>query len=372
MSVSFPRLFSESPGVFRFWYTWFMTPSSTPDAPPEQSRRGWWISGALILALLTLTALFVDVQEMLQVIRGTNLALVLAGIAFLLLGIAIIDMRWWHLLSRRESLRRIAHVTHASYIAPILTPIPNYISRVVITSAAADISLPQATTGMVVERMIAQIMRISAIVLAIALGAQSELSPASMARSVAMAVAVLIAYLLAIQFAAQVTAAMHRLLTWMRLREARIEKITAMVRDALCTNVGMKELLLTLAITIVMWTFFFLFHYLVILAMPLGIDAHARATIAMGALALTPPSAPAMLGIYQISQIGPGLILQFGRFEDLLPYSLLLYFLQLIVWMALTLVGLSALKIPFIAIFRFQNITLVSDDPSDSLSSPCS
>ncbi len=342
------------------------TSPETTAKPDETRNRGWWVSIALIIVLIVLTALFVDVQEMLQVIRKTNLGLTLAGILFLLLGVAIIDFRWWYLLSRRAPFRRIMHATHASFIVPILTPIPNYISRVVITSTATDISLPQSTTGMVVERMIAQIMRITTIVLAIALGAQSELSPTSMARSVAFSVAVLAAYLLAIQFSTQVTAGVHSLLSWLKLKEAWVEKVTAMVKDALCTDVGMKELLFALAVTIVMWTFFFLFHFMIILAMPLELDVHAKATIAMGALALTPPSAPAMLGIYQISQIGPGLILQFGKFDDLLPYSLVLYFLQLIVWMTLTLIGLRALKIRFTDLFRIGNIALISENETTS------
>ncbi len=346
------------------------SPVGTAEAPQKPIDHSWWVSIALILALIVLTALFVDVQEMIQVMRHTNPALALAGIVSLLLGIAIIDFRWWYLLSRRTAFKRLLHVTHVSYLVPMLTPIPNYISRVVITSASTDVSLPQATTGMVVERMIAQIMRITTIVLAISLGAQSELSAASMIRSVAISVAVLIAYLLAIKYATAVAAAVHRLLTAVRLKPSWTEKITAMMEDALCTNVGMKELLFSLGMTIVMWTFFFFFHFLVILAMPLGLDLQARATIAMGTLALTPPSAPAMFGIYQISQIGPGLILRFGEVDDLLPYSLMLYFIQLVVWMGLTLIGLRALKMRFVDLFRIRNVTLVSSE--EDASSGCS
>ena len=338
-----------------------MAQSNGTPSTENSSNRSWLISGALIVLLILLTALFVDVEEMISVIRQTNPAYVLLGIFFLLLGIGIIDFRWWYLLSRRAPFRRLMHGAHASFIVPILTPIPNYISRVVITGTTTNISLPQATTGMVVERMIAQIMRITTIVLAISLGAQSELSPASMVRSVGISVLVLVGYLLAIRYANAVTRAVDRLLSALRMKAAWREKITAMVGDALCTNVGMKELLLALGVTIVMWTFFFLFHFLVILAMPLQLSVHEKATIAMGTLALTPPSAPAMLGIYQISQIGPGLILRFGSFEDLLPYSLVLYFLQLIVWLVLTLIGLRALELRFVDLFRVRNVTLVSD-----------
>ncbi len=329
-------------------------PISTSPSKPSSgtSLRTWVISAALIIGLLVLTALFVDVGAMGQVIRETNPWWVLAGLFFLLLGIALIDWRWWYLLDRPHAWRRLVHVTHVSYLVPIITPIPNYVSRVVLTPAATPVSLPQATTGMVVERMIAQIMRIATLVLAISLGVQSEISYASMARSVGLSLAVLGGYLLAIRYADAVTAGVARGLLRLGLKKAWRDKITNMVQDALSTDVGMKELILALLMTVLMWTFFFLFHFFVILAMPLGLDLHARLTIALGALALTPPSAPAMLGIYQISQIGPNLILRLGTFEDLLPYSLMLYFLQLLVWLLLTLRGLQVLQMRLSDIFR--------------------
>ena len=333
------------------------TASSNPS--PETSSSGtslrtWIISAAVIIGLLVLTALFVDVEAMWQVIRGTHPLLVLAGIFFLLLGIALIDVRWWYLLGRPRAWRRLVHATHISYLVPILTPIPNYVSRVVLTPVATPVSLPQATTGMVVERMIAQIMRIATLILAISLGVQSEMSMASMARSVGLSLLVLGGYLLAIRYVDALTRGVARGLLKLRVSQAWRDKITGMLQDALSIDVGMKELILALLMTVVMWTFFFLFHFLVMLAMPLGLDAHAQVTIALGALALTPPSAPAMLGIYQISQIGPNLILRLGEFEDLLPYSLMLYFLQLLVWLLLTLWGVRVLKMRLSDIFRIN------------------
>ncbi len=174
-----------------------------------------------------------------------------------------------------------------------------------------------------------------------------------MIRSMLISVAVLACYLLAIRYVDAVTSGVDRLLTWMPgINDCWRGKIVGAVQDALSIEVGMKDLLLALGVTIVMWTFFFLFHLLVILAMPLGLDIHANTTIALGALALTPPSAPAMLGIYQISQIGPNLILRLGTFEQLLPYSLMLYFVQAIVWMLLTIWALRALNMSFIDLFR--------------------
>ncbi len=340
--------------------------SNTSSSPPKpQNRRSWWISAGLIVALFIITAIFVDVPSMLQIMRQTNLALLLLGAFFLLLGIAIIDFRWWYLLSRQPSFQRTLHATHVSYIVPMLSPIPNYISRVVLTSAATRIPLAKTTTAMVVERMIAQIMRISTIVLAISLGVQSELSTTSMVRSMLLSFTVLALYLIAIRYGETITQKVDAGLLRLGIGEKRAARLSGMVRDALHSEVGMKELLLALAMTIVMWSSFFLFHFFVILAMPLTMDVHAKATVALGALALTPPSAPAMLGIYQISQIGPNLVLRLGTLEDLLPYSLMLYFLQLLIWMALTIWSLSKLDMRFRDLFRFHHPSANEDGFSD-------
>jgi len=333
------------------------TPEPTAGAAPEtpvrkQSNRGFWIAGIVIVALVVATVIFADVPQMIQVLLHTNFLYVLGGVGFLLAGIFLIDVRWWYLLGRKPAFRRLAHATNASYIVPILSPIPNYISRVVITGLTTEASIAQSTTSMMVERMIAQIMRITTIVLAISLGVQSSMSTASMVRSILLSFAVLAGYLLAIRFSVQVTRSADRFLAFIHLPERARVKIVDFLRDALSVDVGMKDLLLSLGITLVMWTFFFLFHLLVILAMPLGMSPFESVTVALGALALTPPSAPAMLGIYQISQIGPNLVLRLGSFDQLLPYSLMLYFIQAIVWLILTVWGIRVLDMNFRDLFR--------------------
>ncbi len=327
-----------------------ITPPS-PDLPKNRPNWGKWISTLVIAGLVVAMVIFVDVRHMAAVAMHTNLWLALAGVGFFLGGVALIDLRWWWLLGRNQDFWRLAHATHTSFIVPILTPIPNYISRVMVTGLVTEASLAQASTAMMVERMIAQILRISAIVLAISLGVQSSLTPNSMLRSVGMSVVVLVGYVLAIRFAQQVTLTIEQMSIVLHLSDRMRNKVVGFVSDALSVNVGIKEMLFALGMSLVMWGLFFLFHLLVILAMPLGFDVHACVIIALGTLALTPPSAPAMLGIYQVSQIGPNLILHLGTFEQLLPYSLWLYAIQAIVWLALTWWGVRKLDVRFRDLF---------------------
>ncbi len=323
--------------------------------PKPAPKRSAGLTIVVVIAAILVAFWLVDVQEIREIIAGTNPTLALLGVGFLLLGILLIDARWHYLLARMPDFKRLAHATHVSYIVPTVSPIPNTFVRPVITGLNTKATVPQAASAMVVERMIAQIMRLVAIILAVMLGAQAELSPGALLKSAGFAVGVLALFLLAVRFADSVVAAVDALLGRMPgVKEAWREKITGMVRDSLAHGGGMKELVISTGMTLIMWSFFYLFHLMIALAMPLDVDLQTRLAIAMGALALTPPSAPAMLGIYHISQVAPMLALGLADLDTLLPYSLMLYFVQLIIWSVLMLWGLRALNMRFRDLFDFR------------------
>ena len=305
------------------------------------------------MALLAVSSFFIDMKQVASVIVKANWLMITVGVVFLLLGIALIDFRWWRLLSKVPAFRRLIHATHVSFIVPILSPIPNIPIRVITTGVGTRATIPQATTAIMVERMIAQIMRIIAFILAVLLGAQAEVNPGSLLKSFGIAVGVMALFLLAVRYYEKIVAGTDALLRKAPfIKDDWRQKIVTMVYEALAYGGDMRQLILATGVTLVMWALFFFFHLLVIMALPLNLSLGTQLTIAMGALALTPPSAPAMLGIYQFSQIGPNLILRLGSFEQLLPYSLMLYGIQVLVWLALTIWGLRVLDIRFKDLFR--------------------
>ncbi|NOX62566.1 MAG: flippase-like domain-containing protein [Chloroflexi bacterium] len=318
------------------------------------SKRSLGLAIAVVVVIL-LALWLVDVQEVRDIIAGMDPTLALLSVGFLFAGIFLIDVRWHYLLARIPRFRRLAHATHVSFIVPLVSPIPNAPIRPIITGLNTEATIPQAASAIMVERMIAQIMRLTTIILAIMLGVQAEVSSGALLKSGGIAVGVLALFLLAVRFSEQVVAALDALLGRAPgIKDAWRLKITNMVREALAHGGGMKELVLATGMTLIMWSLFYLFHLMIALAMPLDVDLQTRMTIAMGALALTPPSAPAMFGIYHVSQIAPMLALGLADLETLLPYSLVLYFVQLIVWSALTLWGLRALNMRFRDLFRFR------------------
>jgi uncharacterized membrane protein YbhN (UPF0104 family) len=330
------------------------TPATeTPQAKSEY--RFIFISIGVLVLLLVISSFFIDMKQVVAVIIQANWLMVAAGTILFLLGIVLIDYRWWRLLSRVPAFRRLIHATHVSFIVPILSPIPNIPIRVITTGVATKATIPQATTAIMVERMIAQIMRIIAIILAILLGAQADVSPSSLLKSFGIAVGILAIFLLAVRYYEKVVSWTDAILRKMPfIKESWREKIVTMVYEALAYGGDMRQLILTTGITLVMWMLFFFFHLLVIMALPLNLTLQTQLTIAMGALALTPPSAPAMLGIYHASMIIPMMALNLAPLDALLPFSLLLWGIQAVVWMILTFWGLSKLNMRFADLFRIS------------------
>jgi hypothetical protein len=331
-------------------------PETTTPEQPASNARFLLISLGILVGLLIISSFFIDLGEAFSLIFHANWPLVGVGVLFLLVGILLIDFRWWYLLARIPRFWRVFHASNVSFIVPILSPIPNTPIRVVTTGVATKATIPQATTAMVIERSIAQIMRLTAIILAVQMGAQVTLTAGYIVKTVAMALGIIGLFLLAMRYADAVVRAVDALLKRLPFikEETRI-KIAGMVAEALVHGGSMKEMIIATGMTLVMWSIFFIFHLLVILAMPIDLPLIDRMTIAMGALALTPPSAPAMFGIYHASQILPMLALNLGPLEVLLPYSLLLYFIQAIVWLILTLWGLRKLDMRFADLFRISS-----------------
>ena len=313
------------------------------------------ISIGILLALLAVSSFFIDMKQVASVIVKANWLMIAVGVVFLLLGIALIDFRWWRLLSKVPAFRRLIHATHVSFIVPILSPIPNIPIRVITTGVGTRATIPQATTAIMVERMIAQIMRIIAFILAVLLGAQAEVNPGSLLKSFGIAVGVMALFLLAVRYYEKIVAGTDALLRKAPfIKDDWRQKIVTMVYEALAYGGDMRQLILATGVTLVMWALFFFFHLLVIMALPLNLSLGTQLTIAMGALALTPPSAPAMLGIYHVSMLVPMLALKLAPLDALLPFSLLLWGIQAVVWMILTFWGLQALDMRFADLFRIE------------------
>ncbi len=112
-------------------------------------------------------------------------------------------------------------------------------------------------------------------------------------------------------------------------------------------------------ISLLTWVFFWGFFFAALLALPDGMPAADRLAVSLGALALSPPSAPTQPGIFHASVVIP---LAAVGFEEvaLTAFAVLLHILEMVWMIGLALWGLAQMGLSVQTIFG-QDI--VATDP---------
>ena len=94
-----------------------------------------------------------------------------------------------------------------------------------------------------------------------------------------------------------------------------------------------------------MWGCFWLFHYLVFLALPIGLTTQEMLTLAAAALVVVPPSSPGMIGVYQGILVGFLILFRITDSYALTAYAILVFAVQLILWIILGSWGLISTRL---------------------------
>jgi uncharacterized protein (TIRG00374 family) len=118
-----------------------------------------------------------------------------------------------------------------------------------------------------------------------------------------------------------------------RLEEERIRKGLLNMIDGLKSLSSPSNLGLAMTLSIITWALFWIFHYLVLIA--LGVEGHTELNFALslGSLALVPPSATTLPGIYHASMIFPLSLL--GNNDEILATYAVLMNAILMIWVIL-------------------------------------
>ena len=302
---------------------------------------------AVIVLIIVAFVAFVDMAAVLVQLRAADLGLLGAASAALLLGLLAYAVRWRLLLDNKPHLPFTFHASNMGHAGNILIPFRGGEAvRVVVMGRSERVSLTEATSSFVVERLFEQLLRMLALVGAVVVGAGLELSPATVLGGVGVLLGGfgLIAWLVSHQEATinRGTALLSRL---PRLSEAGVRASLTDLLGNLNSIARPPRFLLVLLWSLVTWFFFWAFFYLTLLALPAELAGEAL-PISLGALALSPPSAPTQPGIFHASIVLPLAAVGFDR-SLLTAYTILLHVLEMF-WMigfgllGLLLTGLSA------------------------------
>ena len=285
---------------------------------------------------------FVDLAAVGRTLQTADFSLLLLASFFLILGLLFYALRWRLLLGSKPSLRQTYHASNIGHAGNIIVPArAGEAMRIVVMGQSDVVSYTEATSSFVVERLFEQLMRLLALVAAVAVGAGIELSPSSILGGVAV---------LVLAFAGIQWLIRHRERTltqgprWLarlpRITEDSARRSLTDLLNNLTAVSEPKQLGLIIITSLLMWGFFWGFFYATLLALPDVIQTANRLAVSLGALALSPPSAPTQPGIFHASVVVPLTAIGFDEVA-LTAYAVLLHILEMVWMIGLAFWGLA-------------------------------
>jgi uncharacterized protein (TIRG00374 family) len=304
------------------------------------NRKHLLLSGLAILVLVVLLAVFVDWQAVRLQLSRANSVYLAAGTLLLILGYLAYALRWQVLLVEKLHFKWTFHAANAGSMVNLLLPLrPGDAARILMLGRHENTSMINVTTSIVVERWYEQIMRIAALGGAIVFGAGIEISWITILGSVAYLLSMLLVMVWMVQKRDWLQKRLPRWIAVLpRINEQQAHEWIETLLDGFSSMAKLHTQGQVLFWSIVCWTLFWGYHYLFLIAIQPDIGIETALALSLGSLALVPPSATTLPGVYQLSMIVPLAIVGYDR-SLLASYAVLMNLVEMIVVMALGLWG---------------------------------
>lgn len=326
-----------------------------------RSKRVWVTTG-LILLIAILFVIFVDLEEVFHLLQSAEWGWLAAAGTALLGGYITFAVRWRSLLARRPSLARTFHAANASQMVNVYSPIPGIPIRILLVSDGKLVTIPQATSSSIVERILEQIMRLSALGGALFLGAGVAGAKSTIAGGLGLIIIALALIALALR---DPQATQVRLAGWINrlpfLKGTHVEGLVGSFMAGLKDAGSPKQFVIGWLWSLLMWSLFLLFHLFGLLALDLGLPWQVTLGISLSALAVVPPSAPAMPGTYHASLVAVLALLTNLDGATLTAYAILLHIIQMVCLSALGVWALTRLDLSLGEIIRTSSKQLAEE-----------
>ena len=294
----------------------------------------------LILVVVFGLLYFIDPQEIWREFQNTDGGWLAVAALFLIVGVVLVSVRWSYLLHWEPKFSEVIKSDGMGHATTCLSPIPSAPLRVVTISRVTKVTIPQATTGMVVERLLEQVMRIACLLLALAVYARLLVSPLALAGNLAVVTVIFVLMFWVISRPVQ----FEKILVGWAVRIPGLETgktqtfISRLVQGFVLAG-SPARFLAAFGMSIVMWACFFMFQALVLVAMNLGLEVREITALSLAALALAPPSAPAMPGIYHGVIVAGLSLLSILNVSSMTAYAILAHAMYLVLWLPLGMWG---------------------------------
>jgi len=298
---------------------------------------------------------FVDLNQVIVRLRLADWRFLAASMIALVVSYILLAIRWRYLLGNQPGFIPSFHSVNVSNLVNSLTPIPEIALRVLITGRGSGMSVPGATSGMLVERSLEQVMRVLAFLIAILTGYVLAINSSSILVNAGLIVGFLIMMALLLRNAERfVSWIKSQLRRFPRLDQPRVENVLNDMQTGLKLAGGPKQLTIGWLMSFAIWGAFFIFAYLVLVGLNINLPVPQLLAISMVTLAVAPPSAPGTPGLYQATIVGALSLIAGLDLALMTTYAIMIHILQVLPLLILGFWGLMGTNLSLRGLLRQQ------------------
>ena len=274
---------------------------------------------------------FVDLDQVIDLLRLADWRFLSAAVVALVVAYILLALRWRYLLGNQPGFLPSFHSVNMSNLVNSLTPIPEIALRVLITGKGTGMSIPGATSGMLVERSLEQVMRVLAFLVALLTGYVVAVSSGSVVLNASLIIGFLVLMALLLRNAERVILWIQNQITrFPRLDQPRVEQVLSDLVAGLKMAGGPRQLSIGWLMSFAIWSGFFAFVYLVLIGLNIQLPVPQMIAISMLTLAVAPPSAPGTPGLYQATIVGALSLIAGLDLAMMTTYAIMVHILQVI------------------------------------------
>jgi len=274
---------------------------------------------------------FVDLNQVTELLRLADWRYLSAAVAALVVAYILLALRWRYLLGNQPGFIPSFHSVNLSNLVNSLTPIPEIALRVLITGQGSGMSVPGATSGMLVERSLEQVMRVLAFLVALLTGYVVSINSGSIALNAGLIIVFLVSMALLLRNAERFILWIQTQLTrFPRLDQPRVESVLTDLVTGLKMAGGPRQLTIGWLMSFAIWGAFFVFAYLVLIGLNIHLPFPQMIAISMLTLAVAPPSAPGTPGLYQATIVGALSLIAGLDLALMTTYAIMIHILQVL------------------------------------------
>ena len=300
-------------------------------------KRTWIVVGVSAALLFILFAFFIDLGDLARLFRTINWWEIVAGSAVLLVGYIFLTLRLRYILHNKAGWWETFYANSIGFMYHIALFVPAMVARVVAIGAVTPISMPQAYSALLVERLLEQVMRLLAAILVVLLLSSQEMQPViSVGGTIVLVIALFGAIFWTVRHREQVIDTLaSRLSRWGYSNEEQIRSTASSMLQSLDTVSSTHRLIISLLLSLAAWISFYAFYYLVLTALPLPLAITQRLLAAAVVLVVMPPSVNVMLIVYHFVVIAVLVTFQLTTPNIAAAYAITLHLVQMICWIIL-------------------------------------